>query len=208
MLYELRTYNLKPNTVPEALKRFADAIETRQTYSRLVGFWHTEIGPLNQLVHLWAYEDLQQRADARAAAIADPSGKWPPKGIYDMIETMESDILRPSPVNDPLDGPREWGNLYELRMYTYPAGTLGKVMETFSNHVERRRQLYPLGGFFASELGQLNRWYQLWPYKNWAHRDEIRKQFAGTDIWPPHGDVQAVHQLVRHMVPAPFSPLH
>ncbi len=207
MLYELRTYNLKPNSVPEAEKRFADAIPTRVKYSQLVGFWHTEIGPLNQIVHLWAYEDLQQRADARSAAIKDPSGKWPP-AVYDLIETMESDILLPSPVNDSLDGPREWGNLYELRMYTFPSGTVRSVMDQFSSQVDRRRELYPLGGFFCSDLGQLNRFYQLWPYKDWAHRDEIRSQYIGTDIWPAHTDVKAVHQLVRHMVPAPFSPLH
>jgi hypothetical protein len=59
-----------------------------------------------------------------------------------------------------------------------------------------------------SDLGELNRFYQLWPYKDWAHRDEIRKQYVGTDIWPPHTEERPVHQLVRHMVPSSFSPLH
>ena len=207
MLYELRTYNLKPNVVPEAEKRFAEGIPTRTQYSRLVGFWHTEIGPLNQLVHLWAYDTLQQRWEARNAALKDPSGKWPPK-VYDLIETMESDILAPGPVNDSLDGPREWGNLYELRMYTFPAGSLRSVMDQFCAQVEARAKMYPLAGFFMSELGQMNRFYQLWPYKDWDHRDQIRAEAAKAKVWPPHTDERAVHQLVRHMVPASFSPLH
>jgi hypothetical protein len=207
MLYELRTYNLQPGSVREVEKRFAESFEVRQKYSRMVALWHVEIGPINQILHLWAYESLQERADTRAAAVQDPSGKWPPK-VSEFIVSQEVDILLASPINDPLDGPREWGDLYELRMYTYPAGAVRKVMDQFVEHVPRRAALYPLGGFFMSDLGQLNRFYQLWPYRNWEHRDEIRKRYAGTDIWPPHIEERPVHQLVRHMVPASCSPLH
>ena len=203
MLYELRTYNLTPNSVPEVERRFAEKIEARMRLSPMVGFWHTDIGPLNQIVHLWAYESLQQRADVRAQAIADRI--WPPD-ITEFAVSMESDILTPSPVNDPLDGPRSWGNLYELRMYTYPAGAVRSVMRQFSEQAPKRLELHP-GCFFASELGQLNRFYQLWPYKDWAHRDELRSVYLSQGIWPPHTEEQAVRQLVRHMVPAAFSPL-
>ena len=207
MLFELRTYNTMPGAVPEVEKRMGEAIETRVKYSPLVGYWHTEIGPLNQVLSLWSYESLGQRAEARAAAAADSSGKWPPK-LSELLVNQNSDILMPGATNDPLDGPREWGNLYELRMYTYPSGVARNVIKTFSESVERRNAIYPAGGFFMSDLGELNRFYQLWPYKDWAHRDEIRKQYVGTDIWPPHTDERPVHQLVRHLVPAAFSPLH
>ncbi|MEX2431593.1 MAG: NIPSNAP family protein, partial [Dehalococcoidia bacterium] len=179
MLYELRTYTLKPNSVPEVEKRFGEALPTRTQYSRLVGFWHTEIGPLNQILHLWAYDSLQQRSEVRQAAAKDPSGNWPPK-ITEFLETMENDILVPGPVNDPLDGPREWGNLYELRMYTYPVGAVRHVMEQFCAQVGGRAKMYPLGGLFMSELGQMNRLYQLWPYKDWDHRDQLRAEYSKT----------------------------
>ncbi len=207
MLFELRTYTCIPNGVPEFEKRMEAAIPTRVKYSPLVGYWRVEIGPLNQVLGLWRYESLQERADARKAAAADPSGNWPPK-LADLLVDQNSDILIPGPTNDPLDGPREWGNLYELRMYTYPSGAARNVMKTFSESAERRNALYPGGGFFMSDLGELNRFYQLWPYKDWAHRDEIRKQYLGTDIWPPHTEERPVHQLVRHMAPTAFSPLH
>ncbi len=204
MLYELRTYNLTANSAPEVECRFAEKIDERAKLSPLVGFWRTDIGPLNQVVHLWAYESLQQRADVRAQAIA--SRAWPPD-LTEFIVSMESDILAPSPINDPLDGPREWGGLYELRMYTYPSGSLRSVMEEFTAQAPKRLELSP-GCFFASELGQLNRWYQLWPYRDWAHRDELRSIYVSQGVWPPHTEARAVHQLVRHMIPAPFSPLH
>ncbi len=206
MLYELRTYRLKPGTVPEYEERFAAGIEARQKYSRLVGFWHTEIGPLNQVLHLWAYETLQQRAEARDAARKD--GAWPPPGVMDLTVTMDNDILTPSTVNDSLDGPREWGSLYELRMYTYPSGVIRHVMEQFTAGVAARLELSPLGGFFMSELGELNRFYQLWPYRDWNHRDEIRAQYLKDGTWPAKVEERPNHQLVRHLVPASFSPLH
>src|SRR5438105_14679043 len=126
MSYEIRTYGLKPGTVAEYEKRFADAIEVRTQYSQLYGIWHTEIGPLNQVVHIWAYDSLQQRADIRAEAAKDPSGKWPPKGAG-LLAQQENDILMPIEGMKPLSG--EHGGVYELRMYTYPPGALPKVAE-------------------------------------------------------------------------------
>ncbi len=60
MLYEMCTYNLKPGAVAEFEKLFADAYPVRSRYSRLYGAWHTEIGPLNQVVQIWGYDNLQQ----------------------------------------------------------------------------------------------------------------------------------------------------
>ena len=41
-------------------------------YSKLVGWWSTEVGPLNEVVHIWAYEDPNHREHARKAQGEDP----------------------------------------------------------------------------------------------------------------------------------------
>ncbi len=66
MIYELRTYTLKVRSLPAVLKLFEERLEHRLKYSPLAGFWSTDIGPLNQIVHLWPYKDLQERAEVRA----------------------------------------------------------------------------------------------------------------------------------------------
>lgn len=38
----------------------------------LVGFFTSEIGPLNQIVHMWRYESLADREARRAALFKDP----------------------------------------------------------------------------------------------------------------------------------------
>ena len=74
MIYELRTYTLKPGTVPEFLELFDKEMKPIITkYLNLVGYWYTEIGELNQVVHLWASEDLEQRAKQREQLFKDPN---------------------------------------------------------------------------------------------------------------------------------------
>ena len=65
MIYEVRTYGLRPGSIPEVEKRFAEALPHREKYSKLGALWHTELGPLNQIVHVWPYESLDQRAELR-----------------------------------------------------------------------------------------------------------------------------------------------
>ena len=72
MIYEMRTYIVKPTTVPEFEARFGEALPHREKYSELGGFWHTEFGPLNQLIQVWPYEDLNERSRIRAEAAKDP----------------------------------------------------------------------------------------------------------------------------------------
>ncbi|GIT43687.1 MAG: hypothetical protein Ct9H300mP11_16230 [Chloroflexota bacterium] len=61
MIYEVRTYDLKPGAVPQAEEAFAEALPHRKKLSPLAAFWHTEFGPLNQIIHVWGYEDLEER---------------------------------------------------------------------------------------------------------------------------------------------------
>ena len=206
MIYEIRVYTLKPGCVGEYERRFAESVEVRTKYSPMYGMWHTEIGPLNQIVHIWAYDSLQQRADVRSAALKDGSGKWPPQ-TNDLVVSQESDILIPINGMHHHSGVQQLGGVYELRMYTYPAGALSKVAEGFASAYAGRHAAYPVGGIWTSDLGNLNRLYQLFPYKDWNHREEVRAELRQKQLWPPHTEARPVAQLVRHMVPAPFSPL-
>ncbi len=208
MIFEARTYTFQPGgAVREWIERFGEAYKTRQKYSPLYAFLQTEIGPLNQVVHIWAYDSLQQRADIRATAAKDTSGNWPPKGAG-LLAHQENDILIPIEGMKAHTGSNEFGGLYELRMYTYPPGALPKVAETFAAGYEKRASVYPVGGIWTSDLGNLNRLYQLFPYKNWDHRDKVRTELREKGIWPPHAEARPVTQLVRHMLPSSFSPLH
>ena len=56
MFYEVRTYTLRPGTVAEFEERFAKRLPLREKHSKLGAFWHTEVGPLNQVIHVYPYD--------------------------------------------------------------------------------------------------------------------------------------------------------
>jgi len=87
MIIELRTYRLKPGSVPEAENPFAEGLKERTKASPLGAFFHTEVGPLNRIIHCWPYDDLAHRTKIRSQSIP----VWPPK-IQGFIEEMESKI--------------------------------------------------------------------------------------------------------------------
>ena len=54
MIHELRTYALLPKKAPEFLKLTKKVgFEIRSKHSNCLGYWTSEIGDLNQVVHLW-----------------------------------------------------------------------------------------------------------------------------------------------------------
>jgi hypothetical protein len=68
MIYEIRTYGLKVGSQAEVIKRYGEAYEHRKKYSELTAFFSTEIGPLNEIIHIWGYESLEERTRIRSAA--------------------------------------------------------------------------------------------------------------------------------------------
>jgi hypothetical protein len=70
MLVEQRTYRLQPGQVQEYLRRYADeglALQQRHL-GRLAGWYSTEIGDANGIVHLWAYRSFEERQQRRRAS--------------------------------------------------------------------------------------------------------------------------------------------
>ena len=58
MIIEMRTYTLQPGSLATFEERFAKALPVRAKVSPLAAFWHTEVGPLNRVIHIWPYDDL------------------------------------------------------------------------------------------------------------------------------------------------------
>lgn len=61
-----------------------------------LGYFTTELGTQNQLIHLWGYESLDDRARRRALLAADPQWQACLKKIRPMIMTMENRIMYPT----------------------------------------------------------------------------------------------------------------
>lgn len=203
MIYEVRTYTLEPGTVAQFEAGFAEALPHREKYSPLAAFWHTDIGPLNQVIHVWPYENLGERERIRAEAAQDPH--WPPADLS-MIQTMESEIWNPASFMRPMGGGQELGGVYEMRVYTYKPGSIPELLRRWEKALPWREQFSPCAAAMHSELGGLNRWMHIWPYRDLNHREEVRKASSGTPNWPS-GAPGRIRQENKIMVPAAFSPM-
>jgi len=74
MIVEERIYTMAPGTIPamlETYEREGLAIHTR-ILGNLIGYFVSDIGDLNLLVHLWGFKDLQDRAARRAELWSNP----------------------------------------------------------------------------------------------------------------------------------------
>ncbi|MBV8494473.1 MAG: NIPSNAP family protein [Alphaproteobacteria bacterium] len=203
MIIEMRTYRLKPGSVAEVEKRFGEALRDRVKVSPLGAFFHTEVGPLNRIIHCWPYENLGERTRLRGEAMKLPN--WPPK-TQEFLEEMESKIIIPAPFSPKLEA-RRLGNLYEIRTYTMLPGAAPTVIEKWAERIEGRTKLSPLAFCGHTELGGLNQWIHVWAYKDAAERFRIRDEARATGAWPPATRGQFVKQENMFVIPAEFSPL-
>jgi NIPSNAP len=83
MVYDFRMYTLKPGGIPEYMAAVKEiALPIRQKYGvKLAGWYYSEVGELNQVVHIWGFRDYEHMAEAKAKVAADPdwAGKYVPR---------------------------------------------------------------------------------------------------------------------------------
>jgi len=100
MIVDHRTYNIKIGKLAEFLKLYESECLPLQLkhLGHCVGWYvSNEIGPLSQVVHMWAYKDLADRDARRAKMAAEPGfGKYLEKA-GPLLVTMENKILKPAP---------------------------------------------------------------------------------------------------------------
>src|SRR3979490_493051 len=117
MIYELRTYAVKPGTLGDMVKAASTVSRDirKDAYGKLEGYWSTEIGPLNQVMHMWSYNNFDERARLRAELAKNPrwTGEYLPL-IRPLL--VRQDIRLLNAVKAPV-APASTGNIYELRNY-------------------------------------------------------------------------------------------
>ncbi|SDY20640.1 NIPSNAP family protein [Delftia lacustris] len=87
----------------------------------MVGYYTSDSGPLNQIVHLWAYTDLNERAERRARLLAEPRWQAYVARMLPLLQSQESKLLVPAPFFQP-----QWSGCQEpLHGATGPASTSG-----------------------------------------------------------------------------------
>ncbi len=98
-VYELRWYRTHTGKAPEWLEHFKAVMPAREKYMRRVGLWQTELGPLNEVVHLWVFKDLNDRAASRARLAQDPAWQEFLAASVPLLAHMQAVVLVPTPAS-------------------------------------------------------------------------------------------------------------
>jgi hypothetical protein len=184
MIHEFRRYTIKPGKLGDYVDKSGSIgrVVRGDRYGKLLGYWSTELGPLNQVVHLWEFADLAARTTARAGLAKDE--RWvkeylPVSGP--LLEAQENMILT-SFDWAPFRSTTGMG-LHELRLYRLHPGKAAAYSETMREVLPIREKHSSPVGYWLVEIGPLNTIVHLWGYRDLAHRAEVRQALKHDAAW-------------------------
>ena len=206
MIYEVTTLDVLPHSVSEVEARLEAANSRHAELSSLAGSFHTEIGPLNRIVQIRAYENIERRGQVLDAAASDH--------MEDLVVRRHAETFESFPCSpDILQG--SYGPFFELRFYSHAEGDLHHVHAAWEAALPARLEVSPLISVSHSLTEGSNRLLHIWPYSTLDARQEIRRRIRAEGIWPPLAVARKLgmplYKLLQMenmiVVPASFSPL-
>ena len=210
MLHELRTYTARPGAVPDILKVNEEVGRKARgnDYGVLEGYWYTEIGPLNQVMHLWRYDSFEERAHLRAelAKVDDWTKKYVPT-LRPLLVNQTTRFLNPT---KDLVAPATEGNFYEFRNYRLKPGKAAGWMKRFLDVMPTREKYSKNVCAWITEGPNPNEVCHLWAYSSLEERMEARNGVATEDAWKEFAaagreELEEMHSTM--LFPSNFSPL-
>ena len=192
-LYELRWYTVAPEHFPSFLKLTEEKIHMRTAHSPLLGYWTTELGGLNEVVHIWGYESLVQRQRIRNALGGDR--EWNEgymAKMRPMLQAQENAVMVPT--SEIIE------SFHESDEVDLPAYELEVLISTEEEGKLNRAAFDgKLVGQWQATVGTLNgTTVQLWRYPS-------LEQFDGV-IRASKGPLEN-QQFNKMLLPTKFSPL-
>ncbi len=99
MIVEERIYTLEVGKVPEYLRLYeAEGLAIqRPILGNLIGYFSSEIGDLNLIVHMWGYDSFEERTRRRSELLGNEDWQAYVEKVRPFILTQENRILIPAP---------------------------------------------------------------------------------------------------------------
>lgn len=209
MIYELRTYTARAGGVPAILKANEEIGRPVRgdDYGKLEGYWFTDIGPLNQVMHLWSYADMAER-DRMRKELGALDG-WTKEYVPAVRPLIAKQELRFMEAHRDFETPAEGGNFYEFRNYRLKPGTAGEWMKKFVGVMPTREKYSKNLCAWITLSPDPNEVCHLWAYKDTNERKAARDGVAGEAAWQEfaaYGTTVLEEMHSTMMWPASFSP--
>ena len=98
LIIEERIYTLQTDQAGAYLAAYeAEGMAIQKPIlGQMVGYYSTEFGPLNQVVHMWAYECFAERTERPARLLADSAWTAYSAKVRPMVLTQQNKLLLPA----------------------------------------------------------------------------------------------------------------
>ena len=174
----------------------------------LEGYWYTEMGPLNQVMHLWRFDSFEERARLRGelGKLDGWTKEYVPR-LRPLLVKQETRFLNPT---REIAKPDSEGNFYEFRNYRVKPGAGKAWMDLFLGVMPTREKYSKNVCAWITEGPNPNEVCHMWAYKSLEERAKARAGIAAEDAWADF--TKAGREYLEEMtstmlIPASFSPL-
>jgi hypothetical protein len=203
LLYDLTILTIRPNQLGPVLKALPETVPASAPNGTLLGCMSCDIGSLNRIAILNAYEDPAALKADRDAAVAQAD----PYGVSTYLGGIDRASFKPLSFMGDI-APGAHGPYYEMRTYEIAPDGIPDTEAAWSRVVDQRRTISPLLMVMASLDTTPTRMVQFWPYKSLDDRAKARAEAGKQGIWPPPGGSVHILSLRSEIfVPLAFSPL-
>ena len=98
MIIEMRTYTIKPGELQNFIAIYDKEIRAIHTeiLGNQLGFFYTEVGNVNEVVHLYAYDSFEDRQARRKILSKSPEFHAYLSKVKDIIVDMRNQLMRPT----------------------------------------------------------------------------------------------------------------
>ncbi|KAL3858588.1 hypothetical protein ACJMK2_008860 [Sinanodonta woodiana] len=199
-VYELRCYSIIPKDMKHFLELSEKWMHLRTVHSKCIGYWTSEIGGINDVVHIWEYDNLSHRASVRQTLAKDPD--WIQNyfsKILPLLSRQQNSLLRLVPGSDLITKTSK--GVYELQQFNLPGSpSPDQISQALSACTQQNATLL---GTFYSIIGTLSSAYQLW-----RHPD-VDNLITGTGSEHSAGKKECINasRHSRLLLPTPWSML-
>ncbi|MEP3245574.1 MAG: NIPSNAP family protein [Sneathiella sp.] len=202
-IYEFATLQAKTSAAATASERLEVYLNSSESLGSVLGCWISEIGALNRIALLRAYEDEGTHDRERQSLLK--SGD--PFGCSSYLSSISFDRCTHFP-NSPEISAGAFGPYYEIRTYEMETGGLEPTLQNWAEALPTRAERSKLVTVLRTTEG-VSRMISIWPYPTIEKRQEVRTQAIKDGIWPPKDSFKYLktEMLSTLYLPTSFSPL-
>jgi len=178
-VYELRTYNLVAKEFGQFLSLSKDKFHLRTSHSVLLGYWTTELGGLNQVVHLWQYDSYAHRAGVRARLGRDQ--EWQSEYFQKILPWLQhQNNLTLTSMIEPVVNTGE-GGTYELWQFCVPGDNQNWNASLLDLTSSLQDDGTTLCGAFSSVFGPMGSTVLIWRHQDLDKAPALQQQLLHSE---------------------------